>query len=847
MRRIGLVIYEKSRYFSDEKEGDALRGLSPFTVRALHSRGAVTDEEIERFLHPEITQLNDPFLFNDMKKAVSRIDTALKNGEKICVFGDYDVDGICATAMLTDYLRSVGANVCLHIPSRRDEGYGITKPAADKLKAEGVQLIITVDNGISAAPEIDYCMEAGMDVIVTDHHLPPEKLPECGCIICHTLKDTRYPDNILCGAGIAFKLIQALAGIEKAMKYVSLAALATIADVVPLVGENRVLTYYGLKAVNEDKCCLGLKRLLESIPTARKPYSSFTVGFAAAPRLNASGRMKDASLAAELFLSDDEEKINRIISELNGLNELRQREELKIFVSARECLKKRDLSNERALLLSSADWNPGVIGIAASRISEMYHRPTILFSESDGFLKGSGRSVEGINLYDALKANERFFIRYGGHAKAAGLTMKAENLEEFRACFNEYLKNTYDDEIFAPRQYYEFETELCDITPKLVSELSQLAPFGEGNPFPVFRTKNVHASRIRRFGNEGRHIRMELEKERCTREAVWFSSFENFEKTVNADSADILYTAGMNHWNGMEKLQLRLECFNSENPQDPENYIRYRLPQFLSSFVANLSCCPGMNDCSAGSDAERAEKTVKAEKAGKTENSACRGNAADGSENKIQTANIIDIENIGKDYLSGTLILVNTPAAAVDILTGMQEKKINDIELCVQKIPSGMLPCAVVLIAPVLSELPENGFAKVICYDMPPAERNMQLIKERMPNTAVIVNSEASPDYGALASQLDCSRKIFSVCYKAMRSLLSLRGYSFAELVRRLEQTAYVTKAQAEFTVSVFYELGFIRKNKAGSLANEPHPRENALTNSVLYTGVLEYTDKCRC
>ena len=826
MRRIDLVIYEKSKYFSDETEGDALRGLSPFTIRALHSRGAVTDEEIEKFLHPEITQLYDPFLFNDMEKAVSRIKNALKNGEKICVFGDYDVDGICATAMLTDYLRSEGADVCLHIPSRKDEGYGITKPAAARLKNEGVQLIITVDNGISAAPEIAYCMELGMDVIVTDHHLPPEKLPECGCIICHTLKDTHYPDNILCGAGIAFKLIQALAGTEKAMKYVSLAALATIADVVPLVDENRVITYYGLKAVNSGSCCLGLKRLLESIPTARKPYNSFTMGFAAAPRLNASGRMKDASLAAELFLSDDERKINRIIAELNGLNELRQREELKIFLGAREILKQRDISDERALLLNSPDWNPGVIGIAASRISEMYHRPTILFSESDGILKGSGRSVEGVNLYEALKANERFFIRYGGHAKAAGLTMKAENLEEFRRSFNEYLKNTYDDEIFAPREYYEFETELCDITPKLVSELSLLAPFGEGNPFPVFRTRNVHASRIRRFGSEGKHIRMELEKQRCTREAVWFSAFENFEKTVNADSADVLYTAGMNHWNGMDRLQLRINCFNAENPQDPENYIGYRQPLFLSSFVSNLSCLSG---CSGEENPGNADGF----------------NAEINADVNIEKTDI-DIENTGKEYLSGTLILVNTPSAAVEILKQLQEKKINDIEICNQRIPSGMLPCAVVLTAPLLSELPGNGFSKVICYDMPPADECFRLIKKRMPNSRLMLNSKASDDYGALSLRLDCSRKLFSVCYRAMRGLLSRRDYSFAELVRKLEQVTGTEKAQAEFVLRVFYELGFIRKNNTGSLSDEPKPRENPLTNSVLYSRVLEMKEKSK-
>lgn len=827
-----MFIYEKSKYFSAETEGDGRYGLSPFAVRALRARGAETFEQIKAFLHPSTAQFPDPFLFNDMEKAAARIRRAMNVGEKICVFGDYDVDGICATAMLTDYLSSVGGNVCFHIPSRRDEGYGITKNAAAKLKSEGVQLIITVDNGISAAPEIAYCRELGLDVIVTDHHLPPQELPECCGIICHTLKGSRYPDNILCGAGIAFKLVQALAGNEKAMEYVSLAALATVADVVPLVRENRALVYFGIKAVNSGDCCTGLKRLLESVLAPGKKYNSFTFGFVAAPRLNAAGRMKDASLAAELFLSKDEKKIDAIIAELNALNELRQKEETKIFNDVCERLKMRDLTDERALIIRSPDWNPGVIGIAASRISEMYNRPTILFSESDGLLKGSGRSVEGVNLYSALEACSRFFVRYGGHSKAAGLTMKAENFDKFRSAFNEYLKNTYADETFVPKQFYEFETELKDITPKLVSELSSLEPFGEGNPCPVFRTRGAHALKIRRFGNDGKHIRIDFEKDRSAREAVWFSGAENFEKAVNAETADILYTIGMNRYNGFEKLQLKLVCFNAEPPKNPESYVKYRIPEFLSALISNCSFSD-LPHSGAESVFYRKKEDDTTETNKKTET----GSAG------IEYAKI-DIEKQAGEFLSGALILANTPAAAIELLKKTRGKGINNTELYIGKIPSFLLPGAVILLAPVIAELPKCGFAKVICYDMPPAAENLQLIKKKLPGVRLIVNSEASGDYDALVSRLDCSRTQFSVCYREMYKLLTKRGHSFAELVKRLAENISVTEQQAEFEVSVFTELGFITENAVGSLVNGKNLKVNPLTNSVLFNRVCALKNK---
>ena len=293
----------------------------------------------------------------------------------------------------------------------------MSRGAIDKLHSCGVNLIITVDNGISAADEISYCSELGIDVIVTDHHIPPETVPKCTAVVCHTVSNSQYPNSILCGAGIAFKLLHALAGLEAAMQYVSLAGLASVADVVPLLDENRVFVKLGLDAINSGNCCNGLYRLLNGVPTARWPYNACTLGFAVAPRLNASGRMSDASLGVELFLCRDPNRADEIIARLNKLNELRQQDEANILNDAIRRLEPCDLSDTRAIVLRSETWNAGVIGIAASRIAEMYHRPTILFSESDGILKGSARSIDGVNIHEVLCCCREFFVRFGGMQK----------------------------------------------------------------------------------------------------------------------------------------------------------------------------------------------------------------------------------------------------------------------------------------------------------------------------------------------------------------------------------------------------------------------------------------------
>lgn len=795
-----MVIYEKSKYYSEELQGDRQLGLSPFLVRALRARGAVTPEDISKFLNPSADDLHDPFLLPDMDRAVARIELALSKNERICVFGDYDVDGICATAMLMHYFRSKHSNACYHIPSRHEEGYGMTKAAVEKLHADGVQLIITVDNGISAIDEIRCCREYGIDVIVTDHHIPPKEIPECEAVVCHTVKDSRYPNNTLCGAGVAFKLLQALAGTDEAMKAVSLAGLATVADVVSLTDENRIFVKLGLDALNDDRCCAGFHRLLESIPNIKKPYTACNLGFAVAPRLNASGRMSDASLAVELFLSNDIEHMDRIISELNRLNELRQQEEADILNSAIAMLRTRTLSDSHVILLKSKSWNPGVIGIAASRLAEMYHRPTILFSESNGVLKGSARSIDGINIHDALTAVSKHFERFGGHAKAAGVTMNVENFDAFSYDLEKYLKNTYSNEAFIPRKSYEFDIDLSEISYGLVKSISMLAPFGEGNPSLVFRASNVQISHLRRFGNDAQHMRMDVKTNASQYiEAVYFASAVNFDRLLNAASVEMLFTPNINNWNGISTLQLRLISVNAEIPVDINAYVDEGIPHFCSGLIEN-----------------------------------CTYPLTEPKFNRITPIGI-DVKKLSMDNLSGLLILVFTPDGAKRIIEDISTNNIKNIELCYSRIPDSPVFSNAVLIAPLIKELPRSGYDKVIFYDAAPIAGIYGSVSSLISEANCYINADVSGNSKQIAMNFDCSRDFLVFCYKGVQNILSARCCSCEGLITKLSNELQIPRYVSEFAIEIFFQLDFIIYNSNGTICMAPEIKCRKLSESPLY------------
>lgn len=803
-----MAVFEKSRYYSDEISAGETYGLPAVIARALRARGVSSAEEASRFLHPSEADFLDPYLLPDMDKAVERIRLALDRNESICIFGDYDVDGICATSMLVRYFRSLGARISYHIPSRREEGYGMNPLAVTKLRQDGVELIITVDNGISAASEIARCRELGMDVIVTDHHIPGDELPECAAIVCHTVPNSLYPSATLCGTGIAFKLLHALAGLDAAMEEVALAGLAAVADVVPLIGENRALVKLGLDALNEGRCPLGLSRLMDSIPNIRKPYDSFNLGFAAAPRLNASGRMSDASLAVELFLESDTGRMDAIICELNRLNEKRQQEEAGILDSAVIKLSRRNLSETRAIVLRDDSWNPGVIGIAASRISEMFNRPTILFSENEGVLKGSARSIDGINIHSALSEVSRYFERFGGHSKAAGITMKAEHFADFARDLESCLACEYPNSVFVPRKKYEFEICLEDIDYSLAEDIRMLAPFGDSNPSLVFRARHVHISNIKCFGSAGQHIRMNMRSGSSSPlEAVWFGGGSEFDRLVSAASVDVLFTVDINRRLPFSGLQLKLIAVNSELPEDKHAYITDNLPRFCSSYVEN--CC------------YRCHEDISSE---------LRGD--------------FDLAALCERNLSGLLILVFSPDGAERILNEIEDGKISGLSVCYSALPSSPACSSSVLIAPMLHTLPRCGYSKIVFYDAAPVPGIYHAVGRMIPDAELFLNSSASADYSVVARYFDCSRDALGNAFKLIRSKLDIRPYSFGELVTNSAQEMRAPPYFMEFAVSVFFDLDFLRMNENCAITMNPDYRCRRLTDSALYSAILNLQGK---
>lgn len=488
-------------------------GYEPLLARVLAARGCASPADAERLLG-QGEPLSDPYLLKDMDKAVARIRRAIEDAEPIVIFGDYDVDGICATAILYEQLTSLGAQVRCKLPSRDGGGYGISREVLESLAAKGYTLVVTVDNGISAVDEAEYAKELGIDLVITDHHLPPDPLPAAAAVVDPNRADDESPFKGLCGAGVAFKLCAALDECDPAEllePYGELAAMGTIADVMPLVGENRTLVREGL-SVLRDTMRPGLQALLENAgygPEGR-PITADTVSFGLAPRLNAAGRMDNAAVALKLLLCENEEQAAGIAARLGEINTARQAAEQQIFAAAQAKLAADPArTRDRVIVVADEGWQSGVIGIVASRLCEQYGRPVIVISLQNGEGRGSGRAPEGFNLHAALADCAQYLIRFGGHAAAAGMLIEEENLPAFRAAINAWAQKAQPQP--APRQLRpDAAAALSELTLPAVRALEQLAPFGSGNPEPLLLVENATVDGVWPLGAEGRHSRIRL-------------------------------------------------------------------------------------------------------------------------------------------------------------------------------------------------------------------------------------------------------------------------------------------------------------------------------------------------
>lgn len=562
-------------------------GLPERLLELLLDREIDTPEKVERYLHPKREDLIDPMLMQDMDKAVNVIRDAIEKHEEITVFGDYDVDGVTATAILLTYLRKQGAQVGFYIPDRHGEGYGLNIAAIEQIATHS-KLLITVDCGITCAAEVARAKELGMRVIVTDHHQLGPQIPECEAVLNPLLG--HYPFRRLCGAGVAFKLVQAMGGTEAIEPLWELAALATIADIVPLMDENRVIVYYGLAAMAATQRP-GLIALMESAGVDLQKVSSSDVAFRMAPRINAGGRLALASRGVQLLTTRRMDTAREIAEELNQDNIRRRELEIEIFQQADEMTRQQiDFMNERAIVVCGEGWNPGVIGLAASRLVEKYKWPTILLSRDGDICVGSARSIPGVNIHEAMSTCRDLFIRFGGHAQAAGLTIEAKNVPEFKRRLSEAIREQAAPEAFIPTEEYDLELELSEMTEAFVDAFSAMQPTGFGNPAPVFCVRGVHTTDVRTIGKDGAHLRMRLAQGSDMRSAIGFRMGDraaNLPEVIEA-----IITLSINVWQDKRSVQCELRQMQAYMPGKAFIAECQRQSEKISNAMLSTLCLP---------------------------------------------------------------------------------------------------------------------------------------------------------------------------------------------------------------------------------------------------------------
>lgn len=552
--RLALADSELSKRLS------AKLGIAEPIAQLLINRGITSENTAWEFLNGSLVNLNDPFRMKDMQRAVDRIDKAIKAEEKITIYGDYDVDGITATALLYLVLKELGATVDYYVPERQSEGYGLNATAIKNIYHAGTRLLITVDCGISAVDEISaFC--GTLDIIVSDHHQPPDSLPDAYAILNPKRLDCRYPDKQLAGVGVAFKLCQALwqklARSEQSLfKYLDLVAVGTVADIVPLVNENRILVKEGLKQL---ACTsnIGLKALLDICELKGNIIDAGKISYMVAPRLNAVGRISDATNAIELLVTEDETTASTLARYLDNENIQRQVVEKEILAAAEELLANINIEKEQVLVLSGKEWHSGIIGIVASRLVDRYYRPVIIISEKEGVGKGSCRSIPGFDMYEALSECSDILIKYGGHRMAAGLTIQCDKIAELRQRLNLFARQRLKDEDYVPVINIDAIVALDEINATFIEQLACLSPFGMGNPSPTFVSKGTCLESIHKIGQEGRHLKLTVRQGHSTKNVISWEMGHLADELSMKSFVDLVFIPEFNEWQGRKTIQLR--------------------------------------------------------------------------------------------------------------------------------------------------------------------------------------------------------------------------------------------------------------------------------------------------
>ncbi len=568
------VIKEKGDLAVVKQLAGAL-GVSDALANLLVQRNIATIEEAKAFFEPGLGYLHDPFLMKDMNIAVERLSTAIKRNEKILVYGDYDVDGTTAVAMVYSFLKEQYSNVEYYIPDRYKEGYGVSFQGIDFAFQKNCKVIITLDCGIKATEKVKYARTKGLDVIICDHHYPGDEIPKAIAVLDPKQPHCSYPYKELSGCGVGFKLIHAYSRVHgipfsKILPYLDLVAVSIASDIVPLTGENRVLAYYGLKQLNESPHT-GLREIIREADIC-KAITIEDVVFKIGPRINAAGRIETGSKAVELLISSDAKQATGISKEINNFNNERRNIDRTITTEAMRMISEDERTvNAKTTVLYNPSWKKGVIGIVASRLIETYYRPTVILTESNGFATGSARSVQGYDLYQAIEACSDLLESFGGHMFAAGLTMKKENIKPFMERFERFVNSTITEDQLVPRVFVDSDLSFSEINDDFFNFLNKFQPFGPDNMSPLFVSKSVFDSgNGRMVGSSGEHLKLDLCQESSGRKsfpAIAFNQADFFEYIKGGNPIDICYSVEMNEFRGNRNLQLNIKDIKACSPE----------------------------------------------------------------------------------------------------------------------------------------------------------------------------------------------------------------------------------------------------------------------------------------
>ena len=541
-------------------------GVSESLANLMVQRNITSAGEAQAFFHPSLDFLHDPFLMKDMNIAVERISSAIKKNERILVYGDYDVDGTTAVALMYSFLRDQYSNVEYYIPDRYKEGYGVSLQGLDFAYQNNCKVVITLDCGIKAVEKVRYARTKGLDVIICDHHYPGDEIPKALAVLDPKQPSCSYPYKELSGCGVGFKLIQAYSRVHgipfsEIYHYLDLVAVSIASDIVPITGENRVLAYFGLKQLNESPST-GLKELIRE-SEINKAITIEDVVFKIGPRINAAGRMETGSKAVDLLVSSDNKLATGISKEISSFNVERRSIDRIITTEAMRMISEDQRTvNSRTTVLYNPTWKKGVIGIVASRLIETYYRPTVILTESNGFATGSARSVQGYDLYQAIEACSDLLESFGGHMYAAGLTLKKENIRPFMERFEQYVNSTITEEQLVPRVFIDTELSFSEINEDFFKTMNQFQPFGPENMSPVFVSRNVFDTGAGRMvGSSGEHLKLDLCQESTGQKsfpAIAFSQANHFEYMKGGNPFDVCYSLEMNEFRGNKNLQLNI-------------------------------------------------------------------------------------------------------------------------------------------------------------------------------------------------------------------------------------------------------------------------------------------------